>query len=95
MSSISEAADASARPQPRNCSDLFWSFTWLALQGFGGVLGQVQAAALESLSLQAEPAPQLATAEADAASAVQVSTADSQPDAKPVRKSAARNKPQE
>jgi hypothetical protein len=59
------------------------------------LLGQVQAAALESLSLQAEPAPQLATAEADAASAVQVSTADSQPDAKPARKSAARNKPQE
>ena len=42
MSSISEAADANARPQPRNCSDLFWSFTWLALQGFGGVLAVVQ-----------------------------------------------------
>ena len=30
------------RPQPRNPSDLFWSFTWLALQGFGGVLAVVQ-----------------------------------------------------
>jgi chromate transporter len=27
---------------PRSCSDLFWSFTWLALQGFGGVLAVVQ-----------------------------------------------------
>lgn len=31
-----------ARPQPRNTADLFWSFTWLALQGFGGVLAVVQ-----------------------------------------------------
>ena len=31
-----------ARPQPRNPTDLFWSFTWLALQGFGGVLAVVQ-----------------------------------------------------
>ncbi|MDD2693280.1 MAG: chromate transporter, partial [Simplicispira sp.] len=31
-----------ARPQPRNPADLFWSFTWLALQGFGGVLAVVQ-----------------------------------------------------
>jgi chromate transporter len=30
------------RPQPRSPSDLFWSFTWLALQGFGGVLAVVQ-----------------------------------------------------
>ena len=29
-------------PQPRNPADLFWSFTWLALQGFGGVLAVVQ-----------------------------------------------------
>jgi chromate transporter len=27
---------------PRSCGDLFWSFTWLALQGFGGVLAVVQ-----------------------------------------------------
>ena len=27
---------------PRNKADLFWSFTWLALQGFGGVLTVVQ-----------------------------------------------------
>ena len=31
-----------ARPAPQSCSDLFWSFTWLALQGFGGVLAVVQ-----------------------------------------------------
>jgi len=30
------------RPRPRNTADLFWSFTWLALQGFGGVLAVVQ-----------------------------------------------------
>ena len=33
---------APPRPQPRNPADLFWSFTWLALQGFGGVLAVVQ-----------------------------------------------------
>ena len=27
---------------PRSLGDLFWSFTWLALQGFGGVLAVVQ-----------------------------------------------------
>lgn len=32
--------DASNRPHSR--ADLFWSFTWLALQGFGGVLAVVQ-----------------------------------------------------
>ncbi len=29
-------------PQPRSLSDLFFSFTFLALQGFGGVLAVVQ-----------------------------------------------------
>ena len=33
---------AAQRAQPRNPADLFWSFTWLALQGFGGVLAVVQ-----------------------------------------------------
>jgi chromate transporter len=28
--------------RPHSISDLFWSFTWLALQGFGGVLAVVQ-----------------------------------------------------
>lgn len=28
--------------RPRSKSDLFWSFSWLALQGFGGVLAVVQ-----------------------------------------------------
>lgn len=31
-----------SRPQPQSLADLFWSFTWLALQGFGGVLAVVQ-----------------------------------------------------
>ena len=30
------------RPRPRSLTDLFVSFTWLALQGFGGVLAVVQ-----------------------------------------------------
>lgn len=30
------------RPQPQSLADLFLSFTWLALQGFGGVLAVVQ-----------------------------------------------------
>ena len=30
------------RPRPATLSDLFWSFTWLALQGFGGVLAVAQ-----------------------------------------------------
>lgn len=36
--------DAAAldRPRPLSCRDLFFSFTWLALQGFGGVLAVVQ-----------------------------------------------------
>jgi chromate transporter len=33
---------AEDRPHPRSCSDLFLSFTLLALQGFGGVLAIVQ-----------------------------------------------------
>ena len=36
------APDAQPRPQPKSLGDLFWSFTWLALQGFGGVLAVVQ-----------------------------------------------------
>ena len=35
-------AAQSDRPQPRSVGDLFFSFTWLALQGFGGVLAVVQ-----------------------------------------------------
>ena len=45
MSSSPEAtaqAPAERRPQPESLSDLFWSFTLLALQGFGGVLAVVQ-----------------------------------------------------
>src|SRR6218665_1748559 len=35
-------ATPDARPRPRSPSDLFWSFTCLPLQGFGGVLAVVQ-----------------------------------------------------
>lgn len=35
-------AGADLPRSPRSCADLFWSFTWLALQGFGGVLAVVQ-----------------------------------------------------
>jgi len=36
------------RPQPKSLSDLFFSFTWLALQGFGGVLAVVQRELVEN-----------------------------------------------
>jgi len=39
---MSALADSAARPQPRSCTDLFFSFSVLALQGFGGVLAVVQ-----------------------------------------------------
>lgn len=35
-------APPALRPQPHSLTDLFVSFTWLALQGFGGVLAVVQ-----------------------------------------------------
>lgn len=45
MSSSPEAlaqAPVEKRPQPSSLADLFFSFTFLALQGFGGVLAVVQ-----------------------------------------------------
>lgn len=44
MSSVSALANAPTgqRPQPQSLADLFFSFTFLALQGFGGVLAVVQ-----------------------------------------------------
>ncbi len=46
MSPSQQASDNSsatvARPQPRSLADLFWSFSVLALQGFGGVMAVVQ-----------------------------------------------------
>lgn len=45
MSSSPEAlaqAPIEKRPQPNSLADLFFSFTFLALQGFGGVLAVVQ-----------------------------------------------------
>ncbi len=37
----------SPRPAPKSLADLFFSFTWLALQGFGGVLAVVQRVIVE------------------------------------------------
>ena len=43
MSAASELSQRTVlRPQPTSLSDLFWSMTGLALQGFGGVLAVVQ-----------------------------------------------------
>lgn len=42
MNSSPTGADAGHRPRPRSLSDLFFSFSWLALQGFGGVLAVAQ-----------------------------------------------------
>ncbi len=41
------AEPASDRPRPQSLRDLFLSFTWLALQGFGGVLAVVQREVVE------------------------------------------------
>lgn len=38
---------AANRPRPESLKDLFWSFTLLALQGFGGVLAVVQRVLVE------------------------------------------------
>jgi chromate transporter len=50
MSSSLEAAGGAAPPlgRPRSRTDLFVSFTWLALQGFGGVLAVVQRELVEN-----------------------------------------------
>ena len=48
MSSPSDALAAPATERPRNLTDLFVSFTLLALQGFGGVLAVVQRELVEN-----------------------------------------------
>ena len=42
MPPASPAQPDLCRPQPASLADLFFSFTWLALQGFGGVLAVIQ-----------------------------------------------------
>ncbi|NVI81771.1 MULTISPECIES: chromate transporter [Janthinobacterium] len=42
MPSPSSLPPDQPRPQPASLADLFFSFTWLALQGFGGVLAVIQ-----------------------------------------------------
>src|SRR5437899_6256670 len=44
---LHSAASATDRPRPHSPRDLFLSFTWLALQGFGGVLAVVQREVVE------------------------------------------------
>jgi len=39
---MTTAPAAAERPRPGSLGELFWAFTWLALQGFGGVLAVVQ-----------------------------------------------------
>jgi len=41
-SPLSALPPGPSRPQPASLADLFFSFTWLALQGFGGVLAVIQ-----------------------------------------------------
>jgi chromate transporter len=48
MASPSDALAAPVTAQPQNLTDLFVSFTWLALQGFGGVLAVVQRELVEN-----------------------------------------------
>lgn len=38
MAKAEPASLATATTAPRSLAELFWSFTWIALQGFGGVL---------------------------------------------------------
>ena len=40
-SSIALGHPPAARPAPRSLNQLFWAFSWLALQGFGGVMAVV------------------------------------------------------
>ena len=42
MKSTPAKSESFARGGPASLADLFWSFTWLAMQGFGGVLTVVQ-----------------------------------------------------
>jgi chromate transporter len=42
LPSAANAPTPEAQHRPHSPTDLFWSFTWLALQGFGGVLAIVQ-----------------------------------------------------
>jgi len=42
MSLPPSTAPSTHNARPESLRDLFWSFTWLALQGFGGVLAVVQ-----------------------------------------------------
>ena len=42
------APSLSGKPRPQSIRELFWTFNWLALQGFGGVLAVVQRGLVEN-----------------------------------------------
>ena len=42
MPSLAQPAQPALPARPAHPADLFWSFTWMALQGFGGVVAVVQ-----------------------------------------------------
>jgi chromate transporter len=48
QAAASSASSPLDHPQPQSLADLFWSFTVLALQGFGGVLAIVQRELVEN-----------------------------------------------
>lgn len=48
MPSSTAPSSADALNAPRSRAELFWSFTWLALQGFGGVVAVVQRELVEN-----------------------------------------------
>ncbi|MBK6867973.1 MAG: chromate transporter [Burkholderiales bacterium] len=48
MPTSTAPSPAHALNAPRSRADLFWSFTWLALQGFGGVVAVVQRELVEN-----------------------------------------------
>lgn len=42
-----DVASPSGKPRPQSIREVFWTFNWLALQGFGGVLAVVQRGLVE------------------------------------------------
>ena len=48
LPSVPNAPVPDPQHRPNSPTDLFWSFTWLALQGFGGVLAIVQREMVEN-----------------------------------------------
>lgn len=49
------ADETAGRPRPHGPAALFWAFTWLALQGFGGVLAVAQRELVEKRGWLSKP----------------------------------------